>query len=136
MRESGIESLVGSIKSLGFVFTSQLTVSEPHEGETKYHLIDGAHRWAAVCKLGQDEDQKISEKYKDYVFTCHVLPPLKHKQEMAVAYGNYYLLIYQQSMKQQQQLYLLHFVTRYNIFWKQGKNYLKPKKSNCIGDHQ
>ena len=93
LRESGIESLVGSIKTLGYVFTSQLTVSEPHEGETKYHLIDGAHRWTAVCRLAEHEDHEISQRYTNYVFDCHVLPPLKHKQEMALAYGNYYLSI-------------------------------------------
>ena len=85
--ESGVESMVKSIHKLGFVFTSQLTVSGPHEGDKRYHLIDGAHRWAAVERLSKSIDEETRNKYKDYIFNCHVLPPLKRKQEMSLAFG-------------------------------------------------
>ena len=84
---------MNSISTLGFMFTSQLTVSEPHQGETKYHLIDGAHRWTAVARLSTSENQKISEKFKDYTFLCLVLPPLQRKHEMSLAYGNFIYLL-------------------------------------------
>ena len=87
LRESGVESIVKSIHKLGFVFTSQLTVSGPHEGDKRYHLIDGAHRWAAVERLSKSIDEETRNKYKDYIFNCHVLPPLKRKQEMSLAFG-------------------------------------------------
>ena len=93
LRESGVESLVNSISTLGFMFTSQLAVSEPHQGESKYHLIDGAHRWTAVQRLSTSEDPNISERFKDYIFKCHVLPPLERKHEMSLAYGNFICLL-------------------------------------------
>ena len=87
LRETGVESMVKSIHKLGFVFTSQLTVSGPHEGDKRYHLIDGAHRWAAVERLSKSTDEETRNKYKDYIFNCHALPSLKRKQEMSLAFG-------------------------------------------------
>jgi hypothetical protein len=87
LRESGVQTLMKSITTLGFMFVSQLTVSGPHNVGKKYHLIDGAHRWAAIEKLSLSQDSTISQKFKNYIFKCHVLPPLERKQEMSLAFG-------------------------------------------------
>jgi ParB-like chromosome segregation protein Spo0J len=90
LRESGVKKLINSIYEMGFAFPFRLTVSGPHEGEKKYHLVDGAHRWAAVQRLGNSEDEKIKTQFKDFIFKdCFLLPPLKRQQEMSIAYGNF-----------------------------------------------
>ena len=69
--------MIGSIKTLGYVSTSQLTVSEPHEVETKYHLIDGAHRWTAALNpviwekiqaMGKNQTFSHGEKFYEFLF--------------------------------------------------------------------
>ena len=89
MRETGVKILIESITEYGFAFVSHMIVTEKHVGESKYHLVDGAHRWTAVCRLGQSEDQIIQEKFKNFIFKCYVLPALTREQEMALAYGNF-----------------------------------------------
>jgi hypothetical protein len=80
-----------SIQSNGFIYTSQLSVCEPSVGSTKYQLIDGAHRLAAIERLSQSENEEIKKLYSNYMFKCHVLPPLQRKQQMALAYGNIFI---------------------------------------------
>jgi hypothetical protein len=87
LRDSGIKQLEKSILAFDFAFTSRLTVSGPYD-DGIYHLIDGAHRWTAVKRLSKYDDNKLKEKYTNYMFKCHVLPQMKRDQEMSIAFGN------------------------------------------------
>lgn len=89
IRECGVKDLVKSIKSLGFTFNIKMTVCEPPEGGTKYQLIDGAHRWAAVQRLSQSEDPALKALYTNFAFSVNVLPPIPRTQQMTLASGKY-----------------------------------------------
>ena len=71
----------------GYYFGAKLVVSGPHD-DGKYHLVDGAHRMAAVEQLSKHENESIREIYSDFSFPCYVLPAVNHTQEMALAFGN------------------------------------------------
>jgi hypothetical protein len=87
--------MVDSLKQGGWLINAQLTVFQntSNENQVIYRIIDGAHRWTAIKTLAENGDSNNEKQYwSSYKIPIVVLQGLSHQQEMAIAYGNIFIL--------------------------------------------
>lgn len=86
VNKCGVELLKKNILQNAWSDNSVITVTQGLNG--KYRIIDGAHRWTAICKLLEENHNSLDfSTMQEFTFNCMVLPTMDREDEMALAIG-------------------------------------------------
>ena len=102
LNESGFKKLKRNIENIGWLPSSHIVVCKSinYDQTGRVRIVDGYHRWRVIMDFKGSQDATIRDEWKDFLMPCVVLDWMDHRLEISLAYGIFFILLFQFKMNQ------------------------------------